>query len=46
MAHIAIDEGIPGILGPMKFRSETTNAIWIEHRGRYMDVLKIVVDVC
>jgi hypothetical protein len=36
MAHIAIDEGIPGILGPMKFRSETTNAIWIEHRGRYM----------
>jgi hypothetical protein len=24
MAHIAIDEGIPGILGSMKFRPETT----------------------
>ena len=24
MAHIAIEEGIPGILGPMKFRPETT----------------------
>ncbi len=24
MAHIAIEEGLPGILGPMKFRPETT----------------------
>jgi hypothetical protein len=24
MAHISIEEGLPGILGPMKFRPETT----------------------
>ena len=27
MAHIAIEEGIPGILGPMKFRPETTKPL-------------------
>ncbi len=27
MAHIAIEEGIPGILGPMKFRRETTKPL-------------------
>ena len=27
MAHIAIEEGIPGILGPMKFRPETTEPL-------------------
>jgi AhpD family alkylhydroperoxidase len=27
MAHIEIEEGIPGILGPMKFRPETTKPL-------------------
>src|SRR3984957_15584583 len=27
MAHIAIEDGIPGILGPMKFRPETTKPL-------------------
>jgi uncharacterized peroxidase-related enzyme len=27
MAHIAIEEGLPGILGPMKFRPETTKPL-------------------
>jgi uncharacterized peroxidase-related enzyme len=27
MAHIALEEGIPGILGPMKFRPETTGPL-------------------
>src|SRR5271163_856003 len=27
LAHIAIEEGIPGILGPMKFRPETTKPL-------------------
>lgn len=27
MPHIAIEEGIPGILGPMKFRPETTKPL-------------------
>jgi uncharacterized peroxidase-related enzyme len=27
MAHIAIEEGIPGILGPMMFRPETTKPL-------------------
>jgi uncharacterized peroxidase-related enzyme len=27
MAHIAIEDGIPGILGPMKFRPETTRPL-------------------
>jgi uncharacterized peroxidase-related enzyme len=27
MAHISIEEGLPGILGPMKFRPETTTPL-------------------